>query len=92
MKRTTSFVLSVFAIAMTFSVGAGAAQDTPPVDAKGENTETTAPGSPAQVKPRHSHVAEKLGVPARQAAPSGERSVHEDKTPDKRHDHQRDMK
>lgn len=92
MKRTASFAISVFAIAMTFAVGAGAAQDSPPVDAKGENTATTAPSSPAHAKPRHSHIAEKLGVPAMQAAPSGERSAHDDKAPDKRHNHQRDMK
>lgn len=92
MKCTTSFAISVFAIAMTFSVGAGAAVDTPTVDAKGENTETTAPISQAKAKPRHNHVAEKLGVPATQTTPSGEKSVHNDKAPDKRHNHQRDMK
>jgi hypothetical protein len=92
MKRTTSFAISIFAIAMTLSVGAGAAPDTAPVDAKGENTETTAPSSRANAKPRHSHVAEKLGVPATQPTPSGEKSVHNDKAPDKQHNHQRDMK
>lgn len=93
MKSRTAFAISVFFAAVALSFDASAVPETP---AAGQ-TANTAPTTSTTTKPTtplHSHMTEKLSVPAEQAASSD--SDHKTSTKDKaalkRHDHQREMK
>lgn len=88
MKPRTSIAISVLATAIALSFGASAAPDTPDTTRAGNPQET----APSHAMPRHSHVAEKLGVPVEQMAPADDKAAKKDKTAFNRHNHQRDMK
>lgn len=90
MKPRTSLVISVLATAIALSFGANAAPDTPN-DTQAGNPQKIAPVDSSHAMPRHSHVAEKIGVPAEQKAPADDKA-EKDKVALKRHNHQRDMK
>jgi len=91
MKPRTSVAISVLATAIALSFGANAAPDTPD-NTRAGNPQKTAPVDSSHAMPRHSHVAEKLGIPAEQTAPADDKAQKKDTVALKRHDHQRDMK
>lgn len=89
MKSRTAFVISVFSAAVALSFGASAAPEAPAA-----NTAPTTPVTTTPTTPRHSHMTEKLGVPAEQVASSNsdDKTSTKDKALLKRHNHLRDMK
>ncbi|MER2552457.1 MAG: hypothetical protein ABTQ28_04235 [Thauera sp.] len=93
MKSRTAFAISVFSIAVALSFDASAALETPPAG-QTANTAATMPATTTATTPRHSHMTEKLGVPAQQAASPDfdDKTAAKEKSRLKRHDHQRDMK
>lgn len=94
MNAHTPLLVGTFCAALALSSAAGAAPETatPPQAGTPAPAAATPTNAPPAAAP-HSHMTEKLGVPANPHA-SGEAAAPHDKDEKsvKRHNHQRDMK
>ncbi|NMG28926.1 hypothetical protein [Aromatoleum evansii] len=91
--RTTLLSVATVVMALGLSFGASAASQAPAVEQPGIAIQ--APAAPnATSASRHSHMGEKVGVRAEQAASSGSEAANPApaKTARNRHNHQRDFK
>ena len=92
MRTTIPSVVAIAAV-LGLSFSASAASQAPAVEQTGSAVQAPAP-TDAATAPRHSHMGEKIGVRAEQAAAAG--SATAKSTPAKpaatRHNHQRDFK
>lgn len=93
MTSRAGFAISVFSVAVALSLDVCAAQETP---AAGQTAymAPTISATTIPTTPRHSHMTEKRGVPAEQAASShpDDKTAAKETSRLKQHDHQRDMK
>ncbi|MCC4115708.1 hypothetical protein LLG90_10145 [Aromatoleum toluclasticum] len=88
--KTTLLSVAATVAALGLSMSTNAASPAPAVEQTGSAVQTPAVAN----APRHSHMGEKIGVRAEQAASSGSEAAKPtpEKTAANRHNHQRDFK